>query len=130
MGTSNDQKMLVTPRVVGSSCLGRIIFVHASTLNFYFPFFVFDEQAGVLDDNEAGGVSFCSSGFVNDSLLEPQGFGVDGDGRIGDGSNLFGATEDVDDVDGEWNVFEVGVGFFAEDFGLVGVDRDNFVANR
>ena len=60
--------------------------------------------------------------------MEPEGFGVDGDGGIGDAWDFFGAAEDVDDVDGPGDVFEAGVGFLAEDFGLVWVDGDDFVA--
>jgi hypothetical protein len=89
--------------------------------------FVFYEKAGVFDYQEAGGAgSFCG-GEVGDPLLEPERFGVDGDGGIGDRRNLFGAAENIDNVDGARGVFETGIGFFAEDFGFVGVDGDDFV---
>ena len=65
---------------------------------------------------------------VGNSLLQPEGFGVDGDGGVGYGRDIFRAAEDVDNVDGERDVFEAGVGFFAEDFGFVGIDGDDFIA--
>ena len=67
-------------------------------------------------------------GIVGDPLLKPERFGVDGDGGIADGRNVFGAAEDIDDVDGAGGVFQAGIRFFAEDFGFVGVDGDDFVA--
>ncbi len=73
-------------------------------------------------------MGFCGGLFIRYSLLEPEGFGVEGDGGIGDGRNCFGPSEDIDNVDWEGNVFEAGVGFFAQDFGLVGIYRDDFVA--
>ena len=89
---------------------------------------VFDEEAGVLDDQKTSRVRFGGSFGVGNSLLEPEGFGVDRDGGIGDRGNVLWAAEDVDDIDGKWNVFEAGVGFFAQDFGFVGIDGDDFVA--
>jgi len=91
---------------------------------------VFEEHAGVLDNKEAGGVSFGCGGFVGDSLLEPEGFGVNGDGGIGHARDVFGAAKDVNDVNGERNVFESRVRFLAEHFGFVGIDGDDFVAGR
>lgn len=67
--------------------------------------------------------------LVGNSLLKPKGFGVDGDGGIGDGRNFFGATEDVDDVDRFRDVFKAGIGFLAEDFGFVRIYGDDFVAD-
>jgi len=90
---------------------------------------VFDEEAGVFDDGEASGPGFFGAGEVRNALLEPEDFCVDGDGGIGDGRDFFGAAEDVDDVDGLGDVFEAGVGFLAEDFGFVGIDGDDFVAD-
>ena len=89
---------------------------------------MFEEHAGVLDNKEAGGVSFGCGGFVGDSLLEPEGFGVNGDGGIGHARDVFGAAKDVNDVNGERNVFESRVRFLAEHFGFVGIDGDDFVA--
>ena len=88
-----------------------------------------DEEAGVFDDGETGGAGFFGGRGVRDALLEPEDFGVDGDGGIGDGRNVFGTAEDINDVDGFGNVFKAGVGFLAEDFGFVGVDGDDFVAD-
>ena len=88
-----------------------------------------DEEAGVLDDEEAGGVCLGGSFGVRNSQLEPKRFGMDGDGGIGDGGDVFRAAEDVDNVDWKWDVFEAGVGVFAQDFGLVGIDWDDFVAD-
>jgi hypothetical protein len=90
---------------------------------------VLDEEAGVLDDEEAGGVCLGGSFGVRNSQLEPKRFGMDGDGGIGDGGDVFRAAEDVDNVDWKWDVFEAGVGVFAQDFGLVGIDWDDFVAD-
>jgi hypothetical protein len=89
---------------------------------------VFDEETGVFDYEEAGVVGFGGGRGVRDSLLEPEGFGVDGDGGVGDRRDQLGAAEDVNDVDGQWDVFETSVGFFAEDFGFVRIDGDDFVA--
>lgn len=88
-------------------------------------FFVFDEETGVFDYEKALCVSFRSRGFVGDALLEPEGFGFDGDGGIGDGGNVFGAAEDVDNVDGMGDVLEAGVGYLAKYFGFVGIDGDD-----
>jgi len=93
------------------------------------PFFVFDKEAGVFDDDEACGAGLFRGGRVGNSLLEPEDSGANGDGRIGDGRNVFGAAEDIDDVDRLRNVLEAGVGFLAEDLGFVGIDRDDFVAD-
>jgi hypothetical protein len=93
-------------------------------------FFVFDEEAGVFDDEKTSGSGFLGRGWVRDSLLEPEDSGADGDGGIGDGKDLFGTAEDVDDIDAIGNVFEACVGFFAENFGFVGVNGDDAVAGR
>jgi len=90
---------------------------------------VFYEEAGVLDDEEAGGVRFGGGFGVGNSLLQPEGFGVDGDGGLGDGRDVLGPPKDIDDVDGEWNVFEASIRFFAKNLGFVGVDGDDFVAD-
>ena len=92
------------------------------------PAFVFDEEAGVLDNEEAGGVGFGGGFSVRNSLLEPERCGMDGNGGIGDGGNVLGAAKDVDNVDRAWNILEASVGFFTEDFGLVGIDGDDSVA--
>lgn len=94
------------------------------------PFFVFYEEAGIFDYEEAGGASLFRGGGMRNSLLEPERFGVDGYGGIRDRGNVVGTAEDVDDVNGPGGVFEAGIGFFAENFGFVGVDRDDFVADR
>jgi hypothetical protein len=91
------------------------------------PFLVFHEKAGVFDDREAGGVSFRGCRGVGNSLLEPEDFGADGDGGVREQGNIFGAAEDVDDVDGFGNVFEARVGSLAEDFGFVGIDGNDLV---
>ncbi len=78
---------------------------------------MFDEEAGILDGQEAGGAGFFSGFGVFNTQLQPEGFGADGNGGIGDGKSLFGAAEDVDDVDGFGDVFEASIGFLAEDFG-------------
>jgi hypothetical protein len=88
---------------------------------------VFDEEAGVFDDREAGSVSFRGCGGVGNSLLEPEDFGADGDGGVRELWNIFGAAEDVYDVDGFGNVFEARVGFLAEDFCFLGIDGNDFV---
>jgi hypothetical protein len=92
------------------------------------PFFVFDEEAGIFDDNETSGTRFfCGSG-VFDAELQPENFCADGHGGIGDGRNVFGAAEDIHDVNRLGNVLETGVGFLAEDGGFVGVDGNDAVA--
>jgi hypothetical protein len=93
------------------------------------PFFVFDQEAGVLDNGDAGGAGFFGGCGVFYAQLEPQDFGFDGDGRVGDGRHIFGAAEDVDDVDGFGDVFESRVGFFAQDFRFVGVDGGDAIAD-
>ena len=91
---------------------------------------MFDEDAGVFDYEEAGGVGFGGGVLVFDSLLHPDYFCADGDGAVDDGRNVFGAAEDVDDFDvlRFWDVFEAWVRFFAEDFGFVGIYGDDAVA--
>jgi hypothetical protein len=89
---------------------------------------VFDEEAGVFDDEEASSAGFFGGDGVSDAQLKPQSFGFDGDGGIGYGRNVFGAAEDVDDIDGMGDDFQAGIGFFAEDFGFVGVDGNDAVA--
>jgi hypothetical protein len=66
---------------------------------------------------------------MRNSLLQPQTFGVDNDSGIGDGGDMFGAAEDIYDVDGNGHVFEARIGLLAEDFGFVGIDRNDLVAN-
>jgi hypothetical protein len=90
---------------------------------------VFDQETGVLDYGETGGGGFFGGGGVFYAELEPEDFGFDGDGGVGDGRHVFGATEDVDDVDGFGDVFEARVGFFAQYFGFVGIDGDDAVAD-
>jgi len=90
---------------------------------------VLDEEAGVFNDEEAGGAGFCSGTGIGDALLEPENFGADGDGGIGDGRNAFGTAEDIHDVNGFGDVLEARIGFLAEDLGFVGVDGDDFVAD-
>jgi hypothetical protein len=84
---------------------------------------VFDQDAGVFDYEEAGGSGFGGGVFVLNSLLHPDYFCADGNGAVDDRRNVFGAAKDVDDFDvlGFWNVFQAGIGFFAEDIGFVGV---------
>ena len=100
----------------------RVVLERGAALMFY-------EEAGVLDDEEAGGVSFGGSFGVGNALLEPECLGVNGNGGIGGGWDLFGPTEDVDDIDRKWDVFETGVGFFAKNLGFVGIDGNDFVAD-
>lgn len=66
---------------------------------------------------------------MRNSLLEPEDFCADGDGGVGDGRDFLGAAENVDDIDAMGDVFEAGIGFLAEDFGFVGIDGDDFVAD-
>jgi hypothetical protein len=91
-------------------------------------FFVLDEEAGVLDYQEACGLRFCCGQGVREALLKPEAFGANCDGGIGDAGNAVGTAEDVDYVDGDGDVFEAGIGFLAEDLGFVGIDGDNLVA--
>jgi len=93
---------------------------------------VFDEDAGVFDYEQACGAGFVGSVLVFDSLLHPDNFCADGDGAVDDGWDVFGATKDVDDFDvlGFRDVFKARVGFFAEDFGFVGIYGDDAVAGR
>jgi len=91
---------------------------------------MFDEDAGVFDYEEAGSAGFGGGVLVFDSLLHPDNFCADGDGAVDDGWDVFGSAKDVDnfDVVRFWNVFEARVGFFAEDFGFVGIYGDDAVA--
>lgn len=89
---------------------------------------MFDEQAGVFYDEETRGAGFFRSGGAGNPLLQPECFGVDGYGSVGHWGNFLGAAEDVHDVDGLGDIFQARVGFFAEDFRFVGIDRDNFVS--
>ncbi len=57
-----------------------------------------------LDNEDAGGASFGCSLSMRNSLLRPQTFGVDNDGGIGDGRDILGAAEDIDDVDRDRHV--------------------------
>jgi len=70
---------------------------------------VFDQEAGILNDEEAGGTGFFSGDRMRNFLLKPEGFGIDNDGRIGDGRYILGAAEDVDDIDAFGDVFEASV---------------------
>ena len=93
---------------------------------------VLDEDAGVLNYNEAGGASFCGCGVIFDSLLHPDYFCTDSDGAVDDGWDVFGAPKDVDDFDvlRFWDVFQTRVAFFAEDFRFVGIHGDDVVTGR
>jgi hypothetical protein len=91
---------------------------------------VFDEEAGVFDDGEASDAGFFGGSGVRDALLEPEDFGADGDGGIGDGRYALRTAKDVDDVDGLGDVFEAGIGCLAEHFAFVGIDGDDAIADR
>jgi hypothetical protein len=90
---------------------------------------VFDEEARVFDDEKAGGAGLLRGLRVRDSQLKPKRFGANCDGGSGDGRNILGAAEDIDDVDGRRHIFEACIGFLAEDFALVGVDGNDAVAD-
>ena len=91
---------------------------------------VFDQDAGVFDYEEAGGAGFGGGVLVFDSQLHPYYFCADGDGALDDGRNVFGAAKDVDnfDVVGFRDVFKTRIGFFAEDFGFVGIYGDDAIS--
>ena len=89
------------------------------------PFFVFDKQAGIFDNNEASGPGLFRRWLVDDSLLEPHDFSVDSDGGISNRGNVFGAAEDIDDIDFFWDIFEAAVGFLAEDFRFIWVNGND-----
>jgi len=89
---------------------------------------VFDEKAGVLDDEKARSMGFGGRLGASDSLLKPQGFCMNGNSGIGDARNLFDAAKDVHDIDGNGNILQTGVGSLAEDFGFVGINGNDGVA--
>ena len=89
---------------------------------------MFHEKTGVFNDEEAGCAGLGGGFGVGNPQLEPECFGANGDGRVNDPRNIFGAAEDVDDVDGDGYVFEACVGFFTKDLGFVGVDGDDGIA--
>lgn len=89
---------------------------------------VFDEGAGVHDGEEAGVLGLLGGLLVDDTELEPDGFGADSDGIGDEGGNVFTAAEEEDEVDGGGNAGEVRVGGLAEGFSEVGVDGDYIVA--
>ena len=91
---------------------------------------MFDEDAGVFDYEEACGAGFGGGVLVFDSLLHPDYFCADGDGAVDDGRDVFGAAKDVDDFDvlRFRYFFEAWVGFFAENFGFVGIYGNDAVA--
>lgn len=90
---------------------------------------MFDEDARVFDYEEAGGAGFGGGVLVFDSLLHPDYFCADRDGAVDDRWDVFGAAKNIDNFDGLrfWDVFEAWVRFFAEDFGFVGIYRDDAV---
>ena len=53
------------------------------------PFLVLHEEAGVFDDDEAGGAGLFSGGGVGNALLKPEDLGGDDDGRGGNRRNVF-----------------------------------------
>jgi hypothetical protein len=59
-------------------------------------------------------MGFCGGWGVFYAELEPKDFGFDGDGGIGYRRNIFGAAEDVNDVDRIGDVFEAGGGIRGE----------------
>ena len=62
------------------------------------------------------------------AVLHPDVFGADGDGLVDYRGDLVGAAENVDQIDGFGDGWEVGVGYFAEGFLDGGVDGDDAVA--
>lgn len=92
-------------------------------------FAVFDHDAAVHDDVEAGGGGYLRGFLVFDAELEPERLGADLDGLAGDFRGLVGAAEDVDEVDGAGNVEKRGVGRLAKNLFLLGVDGDDLVAD-
>ena len=92
---------------------------------------MFDKDAGVFDDEEAGGTGFVGGVLVFDSLLHPDYFCADSDGAVDDGWDVFGAAKNIDNFEvlRFWDVFEPRVRFFAKDFGFVGIYGDDAVAD-
>jgi hypothetical protein len=91
---------------------------------------VFDEGAGVFDNEETGQTGFFGGGRIFDAELEPNDFGADSDGGFDNRWNVFGAAENVDEVDGLGDVFEAGIGFLAEHFPFIGVDGNDAISGR
>ena len=92
-----------------------------------------DAETGVHDHDQARGPRFLGGLGVFDTLLHPDDFSADGDGTGYDGWDVFTAAEDVDDFnvcggDSGGGGFQGGLGFFAQDFGFVGIYRDDAVA--
>jgi len=90
---------------------------------------VFDQEAEVFYGQEAGRAGDFAGARAKDTELEPDGFGTNGDGGVDDGRNFFGATEDVDDVDGFGDFLQSRKGFRAEHFPFVGIDGNNAIAD-
>ena len=89
---------------------------------------MFNQHAGIFYDGQACGAGFPGGGGVGDTELEPENFCAYGDGGIGYRGNIFGAAENVNDVNSLGDVFEARVAFCAKDFGFVGIHGDDAVA--
>jgi hypothetical protein len=88
------------------------------------------QDAAIHGHRDAGGAGARGGGFVDDAFLHPHSLGLELDGSIHERAGSFRAAEDVDDVDGEGNRFQRGVGALAEHLALVGVHRHDAVALR
>ena len=77
---------------------------------------------------DSGGAGYGCGRFVLYAFLHPDGARADLNCGFDDFGNQFRATENIHDVDFFGNVFQAGVGFFAEDGGFVRVDGNDAVA--
>ena len=67
---------------------------------------MFDEKARILYGDETSGASFFRGGGIFYALLEPQKLCADFDGALGNRRHVFGATENVNQVNRFGNVFK------------------------
>jgi hypothetical protein len=91
---------------------------------------VFDQDAGIFHYEEAGGAGLGRGVLVVNSQLHPDNFCANDDGAVYDWRNVLCAPKDVDNFDALRfrDIFKARVTFFAEDFGFVGIYRDDAIA--
>ncbi len=91
---------------------------------------MFDQQTSVFDRDESGGAGFFRGRGIFNALLEPKKLCANVDSTLCDRRNVFGTAENVNQIHFFWDIFQAGIRFFAQDFGFVGIYRDDAIAGR
>jgi len=87
-----------------------------------------DAHAGIhyhLHTSRAGSLRGL---FIGNALLHPDRLRADLDRLIHNRRDVLGLSKDLHQIHFFWDGGEIGVGFFIQDFGGCGIDRDDAVS--